>query len=73
MTILQAGDEVYIDGMTSMAQQSARYERIKEVRFKYDEDTGERFPIYKVGGAWYDGRDGSCNSNTDSMYYIELG
>lgn len=70
---LQVGDEVYVDGYTSMAQQNAENERIKEVRFKYDEESGERYPIYKVAGAWYDGRDGSCHSNKKSMYFIDLG
>jgi hypothetical protein len=68
----KVGDKVYIDGYTSMAQQNSGEETIKDIDIRYDEVTGEKFNIYKVGGDWYDSRDGSCYSNKNSMYYIEL-
>ena len=70
--ILKVGDKVWFDGYTSMAQQNAGEEVIAEIKIKYDEDSGRPFNIYKVGNAWYDGRDGSCFSNKQSMYYIDL-
>ncbi len=70
---LKVGDLVWMDGYTSMAQQSAQEEfEIEKVDYRYDDMTGERFPVYFVEGEWYDGRDGSCYSNKNSMYYIEI-
>lgn len=69
---MKIGDEVYIDGYTSMAQQSARMSKIDDVQTRYDELTGKPFDIVLVDGDWYDTRDGGCHSNKDSMYYIEL-
>ena len=68
----KVGDKVYIDGYTSMAQQNSGEETIKDIDIRYDEVTGEKFDIYKVGGDWYDSRDGGCYSNKNSMYYIEM-
>ena len=68
----KVGDKVYIDGYTSMAQQNSGEDTIKKIESRFDEITGEKFDIYKVGGDWYDSRDGSCHSNKNSMYYIEL-
>jgi hypothetical protein len=70
--MVKVGDKVYVDGYTSMAQQNAGVEKIKKIESQFDEKTGEKFDIYKVGGEWYDSRDGSCYSNKNSMYYIEL-
>lgn len=68
---LKIGDSVYIDGYTSMAQNNAGISEIEDVSTRYDELTGEQFTIYKVGDSWFDGRDGSCYSNKNSMYYID--
>lgn len=70
--MVNVGDKVYVDGYTSMAQQNSGEEKIKKIDFRYDEKTGEKFDIYKVGSDWYDSRDGSCYSNKNSMYYIEI-
>lgn len=67
------GDTVYIDGYTSMAQQNSREAIIDDIQTRYDELTGEPFDVVLVDGDWYDARDGSCYSNKNSMYYIELG
>jgi hypothetical protein len=67
------GDRVYLDGCTSMAQQNAEIVTIGKVDWRFDEVTGEKFPIYHIGdGEWYDGRDGGCYSKKESMYYLEL-
>lgn len=68
----KVGDKVYIDGYTSMAQQNSGEDTIKKIESRFDEKTGEKFDIYKVSGEWYDSRDGSCYSNKNSMYYIEM-
>jgi hypothetical protein len=68
----KVGDKVYIDGYTSMAQQNSGEDTIKKIESRFDEITGEKFDIYKVGGDWYDSRNGSCYSNKNSMYYIEM-
>jgi hypothetical protein len=69
---LKIGDLVWKDGYTSMAQQIFGQYPIEKVEYRYDEKTGEKYPIYLVGNEWYDGRDGGCHSNKESMYYIEL-
>lgn len=68
---MNVGDQVYVDGYTSMAQQNADWETIEKIKTKYN-DTGVEFQIYKVGDEWYDSRDGSCFSNPKSMYYLDL-
>ena len=69
----KVGDLVWLDGYNSFAQQNSQEEfEIEAVESRFDEISGEKFPIYKVNDAWYDGRDGSCYSNKNSMYYIEL-
>ena len=70
--MVKVGDKVYIDGYTSMAQQNSGEDTIKKIESRFDEITGEKFDIYKVSGDWYDSRDGSCYSNKNSMYYIEM-
>lgn len=73
MTEKKVGDIVWLDGYTSFAQQNSQEELpIEAVEHRFDEMTGERYPIYKVGGNWFDGRNGSCYLNKNSMYYIEL-
>ncbi len=70
---LKKGDVVWMDGYTSIAQQNSQEEyEIEEVDYRYDEITGKQYPIYLVEGSWYDGRDGGCYSNENSMYYIEI-
>jgi hypothetical protein len=69
----KVGDEVWIDGYTSMAQQSAPDKSvIEKIRYKYDVDTGVPYPIYLVAGHWYDSRTGGDCDNKQSMYYMEL-
>jgi hypothetical protein len=67
------GDEVWIDGFTSMAQQSAQeWCKIKNIRHKFDSDTGKPYPIYLVNDNWYDSRNGQNVDNPKSMYYIVI-
>ena len=69
----EVGDRVYLDGCTPMAQQNAEIVTIGKIDWRFDEKTGEKFPIYHIGdGEWYDGRDGGCYSKRESMYYLEL-
>lgn len=69
---LKVGDEVWIDGYTSFAQQNTQEEaEIEKIEYRFDEVTGERFPIYFVRDNWYDSRDGSMYKNDNGMYYIE--
>lgn len=69
----EIGDRVYLDGCTPMAQQNAEIVTIGKIDWRFDEATGEKFPIYHIGdGEWYDGRDGGCYSKKESMYYLEL-
>ena len=69
----KVGDKVYIECYTSMGQSSTGYYEIKEVDYKFDSDTGEKFPVYRVEEKdWFDGRDGSSYNNKESMYYIDL-
>ena len=74
--IKSVGDEVYLDSYTSMGQSSLAQgvypNTIEKVEFRYDEYTGEKFPVYLVLDAWYDGRNGNCYSNKNSIYYLEL-
>jgi hypothetical protein len=54
---LKKGDVVWLDGYTSMAQQNSQEEfEIEEVKYQFDEASGEKFPIYLVSENWYDGR-----------------
>jgi len=69
----EVGDTVYLDGCTPMAQQNAEFVKITKVDWRFDEKTGEKFPVYHIGdGEWYDGRDGGCYSKKESMYYLDL-
>jgi hypothetical protein len=64
---------VYLNGCTPVAQQNADLVTIVKVDGRFDEKTGEKFPVYHIGdGEWYDGRDGGCFSKKESMYYLEL-
>jgi len=65
------GDEVWIDGYTSLAQQNFGKRTISGIDYRFDEVTGERYKILQTNcGDWYDSRDGSCYSNKNSMYFI---
>ena len=64
------GDEVWIDGYTSMAQQNFGKRIITGIDYRFDETTGEKYKIIQIDNDWYDSRDGGCYSNKDSMYYI---
>jgi hypothetical protein len=69
---IKVGTKVYVDGYTSMAQQNAHEAKVEELKPQFDKDTGERFEICRVGDVWYKVSDGSCYSNSDSMYFIEF-
>lgn len=67
------GDLVWVDGYTSFAQQNSQEECIIEKKeYRFDDVSGEKFPIYFVDEMWFDGRDGSAYKNKKSMYYIEI-
>ncbi len=66
------GDLVWLDGCTSFAQQNSQEEfEIEKKEYRFDEITGEKYPIYFVNNKWFDGRDGNAYKN-ESMYYVEL-
>lgn len=66
------GDLVWIDGHTSFAQQNSQEFEIKQKEYRFDEISGEKFPIYFVNDRWFDGRDGGGYNDKKCMYYIEL-
>jgi len=69
----KVGDIVWLDGYTSFAQQNSQEEfEIKEIDYKFDKDTGEKFAIYLVDRRWFDSRDGGEYDNDKSMYFIEI-
>jgi hypothetical protein len=70
--LYKTGETVYVEGYTSMASSGGGKSEIREVEWRFDEITGERFPIYKVDNEWYDGRNGACHSNPMFMYGLEL-
>jgi len=64
------GDKVYIDGYTSMAQQNFGVRDVIDIKYKYDEDTGERYKVIVINAGEFDSRTGE-SLNKNSMYYIE--
>jgi len=66
------GDLVWLDGYTSLAQQNSQEFEIKQKEYRFDEISGEKFPIYFVNDRWFDGRDGGGYNDEKCMYYIEL-
>jgi hypothetical protein len=69
----EIGDLVWLDGYTSFAQQNSQEEYpIKNKEYRFDEISGERYPIYFVSDRWFDGRDGRGYKDVLCMYYIEL-
>lgn len=45
------GDLVWLDGYTSFAQQNSQEEfEIEKKEYRFDEVTGEKYPIYFVNG-----------------------
>lgn len=70
---MKKGDKVWMDGyIGTMAQQHARECIVEDIDIRYDELTGEKYNICLVDGDWYDCRNGSCHSNKQFMYYIEI-
>ena len=66
------GDLVWLDGYTSLAQQNSQEFEIKQKEYRFDEISGEKFPIYFVNDRWFDGRDGGGYNDEKCMYYIVL-
>ena len=64
------GDKVYIDGYTSMAQQNFGVRDVIDIKYKYDEGTGERYKVIVINAGEFDSRTGE-SLNKNSMYYIE--
>jgi hypothetical protein len=71
MNNLNIGDKVWLRGLTSMAEQGVGNERevVQSIKYKYDEETGEKYAVYRVRDMTFDGRTGS--STCGMMYYIE--
>jgi hypothetical protein len=67
---INIGDKVYIDGYTSMAQQNSGVRNVIDTKYKYDEDTGERYKVIVINNGEFDSRTGA-SLNGNSMYYIE--
>lgn len=68
----KVGDKVSIQGYEGTMAVYGGIEEITEVKDKYDCDTGEKFQIVKVGSEWYNTRNGSCYSNKNYMYYMNV-
>lgn len=63
------GDLVWI----SFTQQNTQEEySIEKIDYKFDKDTGKKFPIYFVNERWFDSRNGGEYDNEKSMYHIEI-
>lgn len=72
-TEMGIGDSVWLDGYTSFAQQNSQEEfEIEQKEYRFDQISGEKFPIYFVNSIWFDGRHGDGYGNENCMYYIEL-
>lgn len=65
----KVGRKVYMDGLTSMAQYGGILE-ITEIDHRFNEMTGKKYFIYKIGSYWWD-EDGGCYSNPNLMYEID--
>lgn len=66
-------DLVWLDGYTGFAQQNSQKNHpIEKKEYRFDELTGEKFPIYFVSSIWFDGRDGGAYNDEKCMYYIEI-
>lgn len=66
----EQGDTVYMDCLSSMGASSAGDIKITKTKYKYDENTGEKYKVIIVeGGAKFDSRNGEP-LNKQSMYYI---
>lgn len=67
------GDLVWIDGYTSFAQQKSQEKfGIEKKEYRFDDLSGEKYPIYFVDGRWFDGRNGDAYKDDNCMYYIEF-
>lgn len=64
----RTGDEVYIDCDSSMGASSCGFEKIEDLRERFDTITGEKYEQYKVTGDWYDQRTGSCVEGAQAFY-----
>lgn len=64
------GDKVYVECATSMGAGSTGVSEIKEVRDRFDEETGEKYQQIRLDGfGWADRRDGRFLD--DWLFYIE--
>ncbi len=68
--LYKVGETVIVEGWRSF--QTGGESEIREVEWRYDDKTGDKFPTYKVDDEWYDGRNGGCYSNPDYMWDIIL-
>lgn len=69
MKDLKVGDKVWMGCYTSIGASSEGESTIEKVEYRYDEMTGERYKVYKVGSDWYN--QAGCSLNKESMFYIE--
>jgi len=69
MKDLKVGDKVWMGCYTSMGASSEGESTIEEVDYRYDEKTGSKYKVYKVGSDWFN--EAGCCLNKDSMFYIE--
>jgi len=68
---IKKGDFVYKDCVSSMGASSTGLQEVKEIIYKYDEDTGAKYNVIvtKDGSKW-DSRNGGPYSGSP-MFYIE--
>jgi len=73
----QIGD--IVNQISSVVKQNTGQKKIINKSYKYDENTGEKYPIYLVDSesdvyesVWFDGRTGKCFTYKNCVYNIEL-
>ena len=74
MKTKKVGDKVYMDCDSSFGASSTGFFKIEEVKYKHDEDTGEKYPIYRLEDDedWFDGRTGFPYNDDHSAYYLNF-
>lgn len=69
MKDLKVGDKVWMGCYTSIGASSEGECTIEAVDYRYNQKTGEKYKVYKVGSSWYNEAGGDIEGG--SMYYIE--
>lgn len=68
---IKVGDNVFMDGYTTMAQSACAYDKgsvVSKAKIKYNPDNGKPYKLVYAYDQWWNAEDGS--SEKGSMYYI---